>query len=57
MMSISRFLEETLKVKVNTQKSTICKVKEGSVLGFEIHRKKGWAPPSNYREEDTKVQN
>jgi len=40
MMSISRFLEETLKVKVNTQKSDICKVKEGSVLGFKIHRKK-----------------
>lgn len=40
MTNISRFLEETLKVKVNTRKSKICKVKEGSVLGFEIHRKK-----------------
>ncbi|MGK5093101.1 group II intron reverse transcriptase/maturase [Deltaproteobacteria bacterium TL4] len=40
MLSISRFLVETLKVKVNTQKSKICKVQEGSVLGFEIHRKK-----------------
>ena len=40
MMSTSRYLEETLKVKVNTQKSRICKVKEGSVLGFQIHRKK-----------------
>ena len=26
--------------KRNTQKSSICKVKEGSVLGFQIHRKK-----------------
>ena len=40
MMSTSRYLEETLKVKVNTQKSSICKVKGGSVLGFQIHRKK-----------------
>ncbi len=39
-MSTSRYLEKYLKVKVNAQKSSICKVKEDSVLGFQIHRKK-----------------
>ena len=40
MASISRYLERKLKVKVNQAKSEVRPVKESSVLGFEIHRKK-----------------
>ena len=40
LKSTSRYLEKVLKVKVNAQKSSVSKVKEGSVLGFQIHRKK-----------------
>jgi len=38
--SISRFLERRLKVVVNQSKSHVSKVKDSSVLGFHIHRKK-----------------
>ncbi|NOX43332.1 MAG: hypothetical protein GXP19_06320 [Gammaproteobacteria bacterium] len=40
MASVSRFLEQKLKVKVNPAKSKVSLVKESSVLGFEIHHKK-----------------
>ena len=40
MASISRYLEQKLKVKVNQAKSKVSPVKESSVLGFEIHHKK-----------------
>jgi RNA-directed DNA polymerase len=40
MASMSRYLEQKLKVKVNQAKSKVGHVKESSVLGFEIHRKK-----------------
>jgi RNA-directed DNA polymerase len=40
LASVSRFLERKLKVKVNPAKSKVGPVKESSVLGFEIHRKK-----------------
>ncbi|MCU7906268.1 MAG: group II intron reverse transcriptase/maturase [Candidatus Thiodiazotropha sp. (ex Epidulcina cf. delphinae)] len=40
MASISRFLEQKLKVKVNQAKSKVSHVKESSVLGFKIHHKK-----------------
>ena len=40
MASISHFLEQTLKVKVNTAKSKVGRVKDSSVLGFSIHGKK-----------------
>ncbi|MCK5356704.1 MAG: group II intron reverse transcriptase/maturase, partial [Methyloprofundus sp.] len=40
LASISRFLEQKLKVKVNKAKSKVCHVKDSSVLGFQIHRKK-----------------
>ena len=40
MASMSRYLEQQLKVKVNQAKSKVGHVKESSVLGFEIHRKK-----------------
>jgi RNA-directed DNA polymerase len=40
LASVSRYLERKLKVKVNQAKSYVKPVKESSVLGFEIHRKK-----------------
>jgi RNA-directed DNA polymerase len=40
LASVSRYLECKLKVKVNQAKSYVKPVKESSVLGFEIHRKK-----------------
>jgi hypothetical protein len=40
MASISRYLEQKLKVKVNRAKSRVSPVKESSVLGFKIHHKK-----------------
>ena len=40
LRSVSRFLERKLKVVVNESKSHVCKVKDCSVLGFHIHRKK-----------------
>lgn len=40
LASVSRFLEQTLKVKVNQAKSKVSHVKENSVLGFNIHHKK-----------------
>jgi len=40
MVCISHFLEQTLKVKVNTTKSKVGRVKDSSVLGFRIHGKK-----------------
>lgn len=40
MASISRYLEQKLKVKVNQAKSKVSPVKESSVLGFKIHHKK-----------------
>lgn len=40
MASISRYLEQKLKVKVNQAKSNVCHVRKSSVLGFEIHHKK-----------------
>lgn len=40
MASISRYLEQKLKVKVNQAKSKVSPVKESSVLGFEIYHKK-----------------
>ncbi|MCP4979415.1 MAG: group II intron reverse transcriptase/maturase, partial [Gammaproteobacteria bacterium] len=40
LVSVSRYLETKLKVKVNQTKSYVKPVKESSVLGFEIHRKK-----------------
>ncbi len=38
--SVSRYLERRLKVKVNQCKSKVGRVKESSVLGFQIHLKK-----------------
>lgn len=38
--SVSRYLERKLKVKVNQSKSKVDLVKNSSVLGFQIHRKK-----------------
>jgi len=38
--SVSRFLERRLKVTVNHGKSSVSHVKDSSVLGFHIHRKK-----------------
>jgi RNA-directed DNA polymerase len=40
LASVSRFLEQKLKVNVNPAKSKVKAVKESSVLGFEIHHKK-----------------
>jgi len=40
MASISRYLEQKLKVKVNQAKSNVCHVRKSSVLGFETHHKK-----------------
>lgn len=40
LASVSRYLENILKVTVNTTKSKVSRVKDTSVLGFEIHRKK-----------------
>jgi len=40
MASIRRYLEQQLKVKVNQAKSKVSHVKDSSVLGFQIHRKK-----------------
>ena len=40
LASVSRYLEQNLKVKVNKAKSKVSHVKESSVLGFKIHRKK-----------------
>ncbi len=40
MESISRFLEQVLKVKVNREKSRVVKAEESSFLGFTFTRKK-----------------
>jgi RNA-directed DNA polymerase len=40
LASISHFLEQKLKVKVNKAKSKVGRVKDSSVLGFSIHGKK-----------------
>jgi len=40
LASVSRFLEGKLKVKVNKGKSKVGRVKDSSVLGFNIHHKK-----------------
>jgi len=40
LASISYFLEQKLKVKVNRTKSKVGRVKDSSVLGFRIHGKK-----------------
>ena len=40
LASISHFLEQKLKVKVNRAKSKVGRVKDSSVLGFKIHGKK-----------------
>ncbi len=40
LASISHFLEQKLKVKVNKTKSKVGRVKDSSVLGFRIHGKK-----------------
>ena len=40
LASISHYLEQKLKVKVNQAKSNVSKVKDSSVLGFKIHGKK-----------------
>lgn len=40
LVSVSRYLERKLKVKVNQAKSYVKPVKQSAVLGFEIHRKK-----------------
>jgi len=40
LASVSRYLETKLKVKVNERKSKVSHVKDSSVLGFNIHRKK-----------------
>jgi len=40
LASVSRYLERKLKVKVNAAKSYVKPVRESSVLGFQIHRKK-----------------
>jgi len=40
MASISRYLEQKLKVKVNQAKSNVSHVRESSVLGFETQHKK-----------------
>ena len=40
LASVSRYLERKLEVRVNQAKSYVKPVKESSVLGFEIHRKK-----------------
>jgi len=40
LASISRFLEQKLKVKVNKAKSKVSRVKDSSVLGFKVHGKK-----------------
>jgi len=37
LASVGRYLEQKLKVKVNTAKSKVGKVKDSSVLGFKIH--------------------
>ncbi len=40
LLSVSRYLERKLKVKVNQSKSKVGLVKQSSVLGFQIHLKK-----------------
>jgi len=40
LASVSHYLERQLKVKVNTVKSKVSKVRDSSVLGFNIHGKK-----------------
>lgn len=40
LRSVSRYLNRKLKVVVNESKSNVSKVKDSSVLGFHIHRKK-----------------
>ena len=40
LASVSRYLEQKLKVKVNQAKSKVSHVKDSSVLGFKIHGKK-----------------
>ncbi len=40
LASVSHYLESKLKVKVNKRKSKVSHVKDSSVLGFNIHRKK-----------------
>ena len=40
LASVSRYLEQKLKVKVNQAKSKVSPVKASSVLGFKIHHKK-----------------
>ena len=40
LASISRFLEQKLKVTVNKAKSKVSRVKDSSVLGFKVHGKK-----------------
>ena len=40
LASVSRYLEQKLKVKVNQAKSKVSPVKKSSVLGFKIHLKK-----------------
>ncbi len=40
LASVSRYLERKLKVKVNASKSKVSRVKDSSVLGFQIHGKK-----------------
>jgi len=49
LASVSRFLEQKLKVKVNRAKSKVSHVKESSVLGFKIHHKKLRALDSKVR--------
>jgi len=40
LRSVNRYLNRKLKVVVNESKSNVSKVKDSSVLGFHIHRKK-----------------
>lgn len=40
LASLTKFLERKLKVKVNTGKSRVSKVKDATTLGFHIHQKK-----------------
>jgi RNA-directed DNA polymerase len=40
LTSVSRYLEQVLKVKVNEKKSNVSRVQDSAVLGFKIHLKK-----------------
>ncbi len=55
MRSITRFLEKTLKVKVNQDKSKVARLEERSFLGFQFRRKKFWASEKSVQKFKQKV--